>query len=202
VKTAVLAAMIACSSAAGAAELFLGIQTFHPQASPQLRLQDPHPGWAIGFGWRPWKHVALDLELVETGQEADMPDVSREGAFVAGKRELAHVYSDGIAATVRFVYPIGSFAPYAGAGFGLYRSEVSKLGPSAHLILPPDFSKRSDDGTGTHAVLGIEYAASPQSIWCIEYRRLVLEADFGPGFGPAKLGGASVRVAYRRNLQR
>jgi hypothetical protein len=56
---------------------YFGVSRLRPEADPQLSGQDGKWGFAVGFGRRYSRHVALELELLYTGQEAGMPALLR-----------------------------------------------------------------------------------------------------------------------------
>jgi opacity protein-like surface antigen len=166
-----------------------------PQSDPQLSDQNGHWGFAAGMTWRYSRHVAFELDVVDTGQEAEMPAVDHPAP---GARQRAHINVDGIGARVRLIYPAGKLEPFVGLGVGFYHSEISDLGTLFHLVLPTDFAKRSDGNAGVQYVVGFDYAVSPTSALGLEYRWLSLEANFGPEFGGAtKVGGGMLLITYR-----
>lgn len=186
------------SQPTGRRSLYVGASRLQPQADARLRDQDGHWGLSAGLDWRYSRFAAVELDLVDTGQAADMPAVERSGPGGAGARRREHINIDGIAVGLRLIYPHGRLAPYVGAGIGFYAAELSDYGAPAHLFLPSTVAKRKDDGTGTYLALGIEYVVSPSSALRLEYRWLRLQADFGPEFGgPVKIGGGLPSLAYR-----
>lgn len=181
---------------------YIGVSRLQPETDAQLSGQDGKWGFAGGVGWRFSRHVALELELLYTGQEADMPVLQSSGSTPAAGRQRAHVYVYGFGGTVRFLYPVGRLQPYAGVGLGYYAAEISEFGSIPNFFLNSSFSERRDHGTGTHFVLGFEYAFAPTSAWRFEYRWLRLDADFGPEFGgPTRIGGGMPMLALHVGLR-
>lgn len=204
---AALVAMLGCTAALADDEqawrrsVYFGLTTMQPQADRQLTEQDGHWSIAAGLQWRTSRHLAFDLAVIDTGQEAQMPQVERSGPGASGARQRENINVIGIAGTLKLLYPIGSFEPYAGAGVGLYGAEVSDYGALAHFILPSEFAKRRDSRAGFHYVLGMDYSLSPGAALGVEYRRLELEANFGPEFGgTTKIGGGIVVIAIRARV--
>jgi opacity protein-like surface antigen len=178
--------------------MYLGVTSLRPDADRRLARQEGHTGLIVGHTWRRSRHLAIDLSVLDTGQQANMPRVERSRAAASGSRMDAHINITGIAVGAKLTYPIGNFEPYAGAGAGYYAAEISSWGSFVHLLLPSDFAKRSDSDVGTHWTLGVDYAISPTALLSLEYRRLSLEANFGPEFGgKTKLGGGMIIVAIR-----
>ena len=177
---------------------YLGVTAMRPDADPQLTGQDGHVALAAGMVWRRSRHLAIDLGVLDTGQKANMPRVERSRTAPAGARNDAHINVDGIFLGVRLFYPLWKLDPYVGGGVGYYASEVSNLGALAHFVLPPDFSKRHDNRIGTHYLVGIEVPLSETARLVVEYRKLMLDANFGPEFGgKTKVGGNMTIVALR-----
>ena len=178
--------------------MYFGVTSMHPDADRQLTRQDGHGGLIAGHIWRRSRHLAIDLSVLDTGQQANMPRVERSRAASTGSRMDAHINTTGIALGAKLIYPIGELEPYAGAGVGYYASEISSWGSVAHLFLPSDFAKRSDSDVGTHFMIGLDYAVSATSQLSLEYRQLSLDANFGPEFGGrAKVGGGLLVLGYR-----
>lgn len=178
--------------------MYFGVTSLRPDADRRLARQDGHTGLIVGHTWRRSRHLAIDLSVLDTGQQANMPKVERSRAAASGSRRDAQINVTGIALGAKLVYPVGKLEPYAGAGVGYYASEISSWGTIVHLFLPSDFAKRSDSDIGTHLTLGLDYAVSPAALLSLEYRQLSLEANFGPEFGGrTKVGGGMVIVAIR-----
>ena len=178
--------------------VYVGVTSLRPDADRQLVRQEGHGGLIAGYTWRRSRHLAIDLSVLDTGQQANMPEVQRSGTGSNGRRMDAHINTTGIALGAKLIYPLGKLEPYAGAGVGYYASEISSWGPIVHLFLPSEFAKRSDSDVGTHFMVGADLAVSPSARLSLEYRRLALDANFGPEFGgTTKIGGGMVVVALR-----
>ena len=178
--------------------MYLGVTSLRPDADRRLARQDGHTGLLVGHTWRRSHHLAIDLSVLDTGQQANMPRVERSGAAGSGSRMDAHINTIGIALGAKLIYPIGKLEPYAGAGVGYYASEISSWGSIVHLFVPSDFAKRSDSDVGTHFTIGLDYAVSPAALLSLEFRQLSLDANFGPEFGgKTKVGGGMIIVAIR-----
>lgn len=182
--------------------LHVGVGSMQPEPDRQLTHQDGHVGFAAGVNWRRSRHLALELSLLESGQQAQMPRVERSGTAPPGSRQDAHINVDGLALGIKLIYPIGKLEPYVGAGAGYYVAEISEFGTFSHLVLPSQFAKRQDNAVGTHYMVGVGYALSEATALELEYRRLNLEASFGPEFGgPTRIGGGVATVAFRWMLR-
>ena len=177
---------------------YLGIGRAQPEADPQLTEQRGQWGFAAGATWRYSRHVAFELDVVETGQEADMPVVERSSAGEPGARFRSYINVTGVGGRVKLIYPADRLEPFVGLGIGYYVAEISEYGVPLTLFLPSEFTKRRDNGFGLQFVVGLEYVLSPTSTLGLEYRWLNLEADFGPEFGgPTRVGGGMLLIAHR-----
>lgn len=182
--------------------LHLGAGLMQPEADRQLADQEGHASFAAGVNWRRSRHLAFELGVLETGQRAEMPRVERSGTAPRGSRQEAHINASGIAAGAKLILPLGRLEPYVGAGLGYYACEISSYGTLGHLFLPSDFAKRHDSRVGTHYMAGVDLALSDATALELEYRRLNLEANFGPEFGGrTRIGGGLVMVAFRWKLR-
>lgn len=198
----VSSAAIAGEPSYAGTSLHLGVGVMQPEADGRLTDQDGHVSFAAGANWRRSRYLAVELIVLETGQSAEMPRVERSGTAPPGSRQRAHINASGIAAGAKLIYPLGRLEPYVGAGFGYYVCDISSYGTLGHLFLPSDFAKRHDSGVGTHYMAGVDLALSDATALELEYRRLDLEASFGPEFGgPTRIGGAIVMVAFRWRLR-
>lgn len=182
--------------------MHFGVTSLSPDADRRLARQEGHAGLIVGPTWRRSRHLAIDLSVLDTGQQTNMPRVERSPTASPSGRMDAHINVTGIALGARLIYPIGKLEPYAGAGVGYYASEISSWGSIVHLFLPSDFAKRSDSDVGTHVIVGLDYAVSPTARISLEYRHLWLDANFGPEFGgTTKVGGGMAIVAIRSMLR-
>lgn len=180
---------------------FIGAGVMHPEADRQLSKQDGHPSFVAGMTWRYSRHLAFELDFMDTGQEAEMPTVERSGLGTSGSRQREHINVDGIAGRMKLIYPAGKLEPYVGVGVGYYYAEISNLGTLTHLVLPSDFAKRTDKRAGGQLILGLDYKLAAGSTLGFEYRRLALDANFGPEFGGrTKVGGGMALLVYRGAL--
>jgi opacity protein-like surface antigen len=145
--------------------------------------------WAVAIGGRRSPHWAWEVEYLEIEQRADTPPGLRGSSPFVGTAPQADISSAGVAGNVRFIYPLGSFAPYAGAGIGYFRTELTSLQTVAFFPFPSEV-KRSDSGIGTQLLVGVQYQSAARTLWGFQYRRLDLAAKFGPDVpGTVKVGG-------------
>ena len=77
--------------------MYLGVTSLRPDADRRLAGQDGHTGLIVGHTWRRSRHLAIDLSVLDTGQQANMPKVERSRAAASGSRMDAHINLTGIA---------------------------------------------------------------------------------------------------------
>lgn len=152
-------------------------------------------GWSLAIGARRSRHWAWELEYLQTEQRADTPPGLLGGGPFVGTARQADISSFGLAGNLRLIYPLGRFEPYAGAGIGYFRTELTALQSVAFFPFPGEV-KRSDSGIGTQLLAGVQYQSAGGALWGFQYRRLDLDAQFGPEVpGTVKVGG-TLRLFY------
>lgn len=109
----------------------------------------------------------------------------------------ANVETSSVSGTLRVVYPLGAFEPYAGAGVGYYRAKLSVTGLQL-LFIPTSLSRR-ESGIGTHLMVGADLHSGAHSAWGLKYRKTFFQAAFGPEIpGEVDLGAGIWTLSYRR----
>lgn len=194
-----LAGLAFCAAAAAQedvpakANLYIGGGNFKPSDDAVLKRRDGEFSFDLGFGWRWSRHLAGEIGWLYYSQEADTPAALGIVGLGADKASLD---SSGFGGLVKLVQPLGPADFFAGAGVGYYKSKLS-----ASTINPLTFQtrtvSRSDDNWGYQYVAGVDLRASPNATWTIQYRRVVLDADFGPGIGVTKTGGWMWQILLR-----
>jgi opacity protein-like surface antigen len=199
-RLAVLLAGLAFSGATiaqdyvpGKANLYIGAGNFKPSDDAVLTRRDGEFSFDLGFGWRWSRHFAGEIGWLYYGQEADTP--SALGIRGTGS-ERASLDSSGIGGLVKFIQPVGFADFFAGAGMGYYSSKLSAstINP---LTLQTRTVSRTDDNWGYQYVAGVDLRAARNVVWTIQYRRVILDADFGPGIGVTEAGGSMWQILLR-----
>jgi len=204
-RLAVLLAALAFSGATiaqddvpGKANLYIGLGNFKPSDDAVLTRRDGEYSFDAGFGWRWSRHFAGEIGWLYYSQEADTP--SALGIRGTGS-DRASLTSSGFGGLVKLVQPVGSADFFAGAGLGYYESKLSASSINA-LTFQTRTVSRSDDNWGYQYVAGVDLRASPNATWTFQYRRVVLDADFGPGIGITKTGGWMWQILLRGTFGR
>ncbi|HKU46178.1 MAG TPA: outer membrane beta-barrel protein [Burkholderiales bacterium] len=171
--------------------LYLGAGSFKPSDDAVAR--DGLFNLDFGFGGRYSRHLAWEVGWVYYYQDTNTPAALGIQGLGSDKGSLT---GSGFGGLVKLVQPVGSADFYVGAGLGYYASELS-----ASTINPLTFQIRSvdrrDKGWGTQYVAGMDLRASPRFTLGIQYRRVVLDADFGPGIGTIDNGGGMWQLLFR-----
>jgi opacity protein-like surface antigen len=202
-EVAVLLACLAFCSAPAAqdlvpakANLYIGGGNFKPSDDGVLLRRDGEYSFDVGFGWRWSRHLAGEIGWLYFSQEADTP--AALGIFGTGS-DKASLSSSGFGGLVKLVQPVGSADFFAGAGVGHYESKLSASSINA-LTFQTRTVSRSDSNWGYQYVAGVDLRASPNVTWTFQYRRVVLDADFGPGIGVTKTGGWMWQILLRASF--
>lgn len=170
---------------------------FRPDSNAQLPNESGQYGLAIGGGWRQSRHIAWEIEFFNDLQRVDVPNFPPIPFGSVDSR--ADLSTDGVAGNVRFIYPLGQFEPYVGAGIGYYRSELNITGS---IFGFPGSIKKTDDNAGVQLLAGLEYRFGERgSSLGVQYRKLNLSASFGPEVpGNVDVGGEFWFFTYRYNF--
>jgi Outer membrane protein beta-barrel domain len=189
---------LACASAAqdevpAKANLFIGAGSFEPDEDSALSRRDGDFNFDVGFGWRLSRHFGWELGWLYYNQGTAPPAALRIGG--TGSDE-ANLNTSGLNGMLKVLLPAGPFDFFAGAGLGYYKSELSVTGAN-FLTFQSRTVSRSDRGWAPQYLLGFDLRTSPRGALTLQYRRVDLEADFGPGIGYAKVGGRMWQLLFR-----
>lgn len=180
---------------AGQKYFYVSGGSFNPDSNSQLRNQSGQYGLALGFGSRYSRHVAWEVEFFNHAQRVDAPSTVPP-AFLTTTDGRADIDSYGLAGNVRLIYPVGRFEPYVGGGIGFYRTTLE-----IHRTVFGFFSsdiKKSDSDFGLQLLAGAEYHFSERNSVGIQYRKLNLDANFGPEVpGKVNVGGDFIFLTFR-----
>lgn len=168
-----------------------------PEASPQF--SNPHGRLALslGFGRRHSRHLAWEIDYLGYGQSFDvLPGLPSLPPLTASDGR-ASAQTSSISGTLRVVYPLGAFEPYAGAGVGYYRAKLSVTG--LQLLFFPTSVSRRESGIGTHLMVGADFHSGADRAWGLKYRKTFFDAAFGPEIpGEVHLGAGIWTLSFRR----
>jgi len=158
-----------------------------------------------GYGVTP--NLAAELNVLLAGRKLDTPatvqtQLAQQGLYAPGT-EKTSMGTFGIGATLKYVFVVDNFAPYFGAGFGLYTTTFSTwtdaLGCSNNCAgTGPRIRDHSTD-IGVHAIAGADLHFTAKDILAVEIRYLKLKADLQDiNLGKVDAGGTFVWMGYRR----
>jgi hypothetical protein len=171
--------------------LYIGAGNFKPNDGAFGR--DGLFNLEAGFGWRYSRHLAWEIGWLYYYQETNTP--AALGIQGLGSDE-GSLTGSGFGGLVKLVQPVGSVDFFVGAGLGYYESELS-----ASTINPFTFQVRTvdrrDKGWGSQYVAGADLRVWPRAALTVQYRRVVLDADFGPGIGVVDTGGGMWQLLFR-----
>jgi opacity protein-like surface antigen len=170
-----------------------------PQPEASAQFSNPHGrlALALGFGRRQSRYLAWEIDYLGYGQSFDvLPGLPSLPPLTASDGR-ASVETSSISGTLRLVYPLGAFEPYAGAGLGYYRAKLSVTG--LQLLFFPTGLSRRESGIGTHLMVGADFHSGASSAWGLKYRKTFFDAAFGPEIpGEVPLGAGIWTLSFRR----
>jgi outer membrane protein W len=155
-----------------------------------------------GYGVTP--NIAVELNVLLAGQKLDTPaPVQQQLGIFAPGTDKTSIGVFGVGATLKYIFVVDNFAPYLGAGFGLYTTtyltRTDAIGCSNNCGgTGPRVSDHSTD-IGAHALVGADIHFTAKDILGMEVRYLKLTADFNDiGLGKVNSGGTFFWMGYRR----
>jgi opacity protein-like surface antigen len=181
----------------GRAYWYLGAGAYRPDINAQLSNQQGKFGLVAGAGYRASAQLAWELDLFEGYQKLDTPTSISPGLFGTVDAQ-ASLSTMGIAATARYIYPLGRLEPYAGGGAGLY--EIRLRASGQQLGLPAEFVMRSTE-LGWHVLAGADYYVGSTIALGVEFRLRKVSANFdGVVPGQVEAGGRFVTLMLRGTM--
>ena len=176
--------------------LYGGLGGVDPERNPQLANPSGQLALALGLGYRQSRYLAWEAELAHHSQRVDTP-TNLQGPFffvnVSGRTEL---FTTGAAASARLIYPGGRFEPYVGGGLGLYRSTLRV--PAEVFGISGSTFEKNDTELGLHVLAGADYHFGQRASVGLQYRKVQVDADFGPEIAGTVKAGAELLLAQFR----
>ena len=144
-----------------------GVGGFWEDSNSQLQNQNGQVGGFLSGGYRLSPNLALEIDGLFSSQEIDaLPTIPTTSGST-------YLNSAGIGGVVKFILPLNRFELYAGAGLGVYTTELHAEGSSYDAT-------QDDTNVGYQALLGADYFISRRLSVGLEYRIFKLRADFSP----------------------
>jgi outer membrane protein W len=158
-----------------------------------------------GYGVTP--NLAVELALLFSGRKLDTPAQVQQqlgGPLAyAGGTDKTTMGAFGPSVALKYIFVTGDFAPYVGAGAGLYTTtfltRTDAIGCSNNCSgTGPRVSDHSTD-IGAHVLVGADIHFTPKNILAIDLRYLKLRADLSDiNLGKVDSGGTFFWMGYRR----
>jgi opacity protein-like surface antigen len=154
-----------------------GVGAYNEDSNSQLQNQDGQFGAFLSGGYRLSPNVALEIDGLFSSQKIGrLPTIPTTSGDT-------YLDSAGIGGVVKFILPLNQIELYAGAGLGVYNTQLHAEGSSYD-------ASQDDTNVGYQALLGAEYFISRKLSVGLEYRIFKLEADFGSTIpGTIDVGG-------------
>lgn len=184
---------------------FGGFAALYADENSQLQGETGSPiNLIAGGGYRFSPNFAVELNLLIAARSLDTPPTARPpaGTFAPGTLDST-MWTSGIAATVKYRFPMDSVAPYIGGGVGFYSTRFLTTSEAIGCVdhcgdTGPRVDVRSSD-VGVHVVGGADFHFTPKDVLAVEIRYLKLKANFGAVVpGDVDAGGTFFWMGYRR----
>lgn len=151
-------------------------------------------GLVLGLGVPVRAHLALDGEIAAYSSKYNTPPLT--APFGGSVDTRMRVTSSGFAANARTFYEFSRGALYAGAGIGIFWSDLTVTGT---IFGFPATRTETDMSLGHQLIAGGEVTISKEARLGVEYRKVYLKANFGElTSGSVDVGGRYVALTYRR----
>lgn len=145
-----------------------GLGGFSEEDNPQITGQDPEFASFFSGGYRASPTVAVEATAMNWTQDFVTP-----GTVPPGFDPRTDLSSFGVGALVKFILPLDSADLFAGAGLGLYVTNLHVDGSGTEI-------DETDTDLGVQAVLGADVFILRNISVGLEYRWLKLQANFEP----------------------
>jgi outer membrane protein W len=155
-----------------------------------------------GYGVTP--NLAVELSLLFSGRKLDTPaPVQGQLGLYAPGTDKTTMGAFGPSVALKYIFVMDNFAPYVGAGVGLYTTTYLTRTDAVGCVnncsgTGPRVSDHSTD-IGAHALVGADIHFSAKNILAIDIRYLKLKADLSEiNLGKVDSGGTFFWMGYRR----
>jgi opacity protein-like surface antigen len=178
----------------------LAVGSFKPFTDEKLSGRSGNESFALGFAWRQSRHFVWEIEYLGYRQESDIPAALKPTpALFTSWSGHASLTTQGFGGVAKLIQPLGPFDFYAGGGVGSYQSKLKVSGlklTSPFTAKSVDVSK-SDNSYGSQIVAGIDLHVARTQRLGLEYRRVVINPNFGSEIGATTAGGRMWQLTYR-----
>lgn len=181
---------------------FAGGGLYHPDSNSQLSNQDGRFGLGGGAGYRYSSTLAWEMDLLEGYQEIDTPTTilpAGYGTILQGTVDSrASLSTMGLAATAKFIYPLGRFEPYVGGGIGIYNIKLRATGQQLGISNEFTYSARE---YGLHVLAGVDYYITNGKSLGVEFRKRKITTELENVVpGRVDVGGSFLSVIFRSTI--
>lgn len=172
---------------------------YNPDSNAQIRNQDGRFGLGVGAGYRYSPMLAWEMDILDGYQKMDTPSTilpAGYGTIFQGTVDpQASLSIVGLAASAKFVYPLGRFEPYAGGGIGIYDITLRATGQQIGISNDVTYSSHE---YGVHMILGADYYLTNRMSLGIEFRKRKITTEL-ESVVPGKLavGGSFLSLMFR-----
>ncbi|MGH8631416.1 MAG: outer membrane beta-barrel protein [Burkholderiales bacterium] len=151
---------------------------FAEEDNSQITGQDAEFATFFSGGYRASPNVAVEATAMHWGQDFATPT-----GILPGAEARTDLYTFGVGGQVKFFVPLDSMDLFAGAGLGLYTTNLKVKGSSSEI-------DENDTDLGIQGLLGVDVFVSNRISVGLEYRWLRLDANFEPQIsGDIDVGG-------------
>jgi len=184
----------------GKGGFYLAIGSFNPATDDKLTGRSGTYSYALGFAWRQSRHFVWEIDYLGYSQDANIPpSMTPPPMWFTSWDSHATLRTSGYGAVLKLIQPLGPFDFYAGGGVGYYDSELKVSGVKWTSLFSWKTVEvtRSDSGYGTQIVAGVDLHVARTQRLGVQYRKMILNPNFGPEIGGTAAGGAMWQLTYR-----
>ena len=151
-------------------------------------------GWGLAGGYFLNRHLSLEGEFVWFRREYERV---ADDVIPGTADNRSRVLSLGLLANAKFSHRFSRWRPFVSGGVGWFDTELFTTDPDSGLFTDAG-DPSSESSVGYQLSAGVSFRLRQRSHLELGWRRLFLEADFGPySNGKTELGGDLLYLAFR-----
>jgi opacity protein-like surface antigen len=154
--------------------------------------------FAVNVGYAMNKYAAAEGDLSYFDREYTL--LNRTTLLPGAVGNNIYINAFGFALTGKAIYPVGRWKPFVGAGAGYYKAKlyIQTVANPVGYENAYSYAGQRQMVVGYHFTGGVDYLITEHHSLGLEYRKIILDVDFGAYTnGNVDIGGDVVALDYR-----